>query len=131
MVNPIKNSLILCLLLVSGCSPYASKFQCPDTDPGKCVPVEQAYLESKGTWRPERGSELEPALDAYRSAFFSRVAGLLEEPVAPLVVPPKVMRMLLLPYRGADNELYMPRYTYFFVDEARFVLGERARELED
>lgn len=130
-MNPITKSLILGLVLASGCSPYASKFNCPDTDPGKCVPVEQAYLESKGGRRPERAAEGEAALEAYRARLFSRMAGLLEEPAAPLVAPPKVMRVLFLPYRGAENELHMPRYTYFFVDEPRFVLGERARELED
>ena len=130
-MNPIKKTLILCLLLVAGCSPYASKFNCPDTDPGKCVPVEQAYLESKGAWGPKHAAESEAALEAYRTGLFQRMAGLLEEPDAPLVVAPKVMRMLFLPYRGAENELYMPRYTYFFVDEPRFVLGERARELKE
>lgn len=130
-MNAIKNSLMISLMLVAGCSPYASKFNCPETDPGKCVPVEQAYQESKGSWEPKRAAESEAALEAYRTQLFNRMAGLLEEPSAPLVVPPKVMRMLFLPYRGAENELYMPRYTYFFVDEPRFVLGERARALEE
>ena len=34
------------------------------------------------------------------------------------------MRVLLLPYTGQENEFYMMRYVYFFVDNARWILGD-------
>jgi len=60
----------------------------------------------------------------YRTALFDKFSGLLKDPVTPVVVPPKTMRVLLLPYTGQDNEFYMLRYVYFFVDEPRWLLGD-------
>ena len=60
----------------------------------------------------------------YRSALFDRFAGLLKEPKTPIVAPPKVMRVLLMPYTGQENEFYMLRYVYFFVDKPRWILGD-------
>jgi conjugal transfer pilus assembly protein TraV len=60
----------------------------------------------------------------YRTALFDKFSGLLKEPVTPVVAPPKTMRVLLLPYTGQDNEFYMLRYVYFFVDEPRWLLGD-------
>ena len=60
----------------------------------------------------------------YQSALFDKFSGLLKEPVTPIVAPPKTMRVLLLPYTGQDNEFYMLRYVYFFVDEPRWLLGD-------
>jgi conjugal transfer pilus assembly protein TraV len=39
-----------------------------------------------------------------------------------VVVPPQVMRVLILPYTGDERELYMYRYVYMFVDEPRWLL---------
>lgn len=60
----------------------------------------------------------------YRSALFDKFGGLLKEPQTPVVAPPKVMRVLLLPYTGQENEFYMLRYVYFFVDKPRWILGD-------
>lgn len=60
----------------------------------------------------------------YRSALFDKFGNLLKEPQTPVVSPPKTMRVLLLPYTGQDNEFYMLRYVYFFVDDARWLLGD-------
>ena len=60
----------------------------------------------------------------YRSALFDKFSGLLKEPKTPIVAPPKVMRVLLLPYTGQENEFYMLRYVYFFVDKPRWILGD-------
>lgn len=60
----------------------------------------------------------------YRSALFDKFNGLLKEPKTPIVAPPKVMRVLLLPYTGQENEFYMLRYVYFFVDKPRWILGD-------
>jgi conjugal transfer pilus assembly protein TraV len=67
----------------------------------------------------------------YRTALFDKFSGLLKEPVTPVVAPPKTMRVLLLPYTGQDNEFYMLRYVYFFVDEPRWLLGDTVSSGEE
>jgi len=71
------------------------------------------------------------ALTKYRAALFDKFTGLLKEPVTPVVAPPKTMRVLLLPYTGQDNEFYMLRYVYFFVDEPRWLLGDTVTSGEE
>jgi conjugal transfer pilus assembly protein TraV len=70
------------------------------------------------------GNTEEKNFNRYRSALYDRFSGLLKEPQTPVVAPPKVMRVLLLPYTGQDNEFYMLRYVYFFVDKPRWILGD-------
>ena len=73
---------------------------------------------------PLAGNSEERNYNQYRSALYDKFSGLLKEPQTPVVAPPKVMRMLLLPYTGQDNEFYMLRYVYFFVDKPRWILGD-------
>ena len=73
---------------------------------------------------PLTGNPEEKNFNRYRSALYDRFSGLLKEPQTPVVAPPKVMRVLLLPYTGQDNEFYMLRYVYFFVDKPRWILGD-------
>jgi conjugal transfer pilus assembly protein TraV len=108
-------------------NPSPSDFNCPDTDPGKCDSVRTAYEESKGIVPPAAAAGSGDGRDLYREALYSRFAGLLREPETPMVVPPRVMRVLLLPYRGAEGELYMLRYAYLFVEEPRWILGDQTR----
>ena len=68
---------------------------------------------------PEDGAEV-----SYKQSLFKKFDGLLREPTTPVVAAPQVMRVLLLPYKGAGNDLYMMRFVYFFVDEPRWVLGD-------
>lgn len=106
--------------LLTGClNPYMGDFSCPKTANGKCVSVEDAYNESRGN-----PFELLPGThsEIYQDALFERMAGLLNEPETPMVVPPKVMRVLVLPYEGQDEELYLNRYAYLFTDRPRWIL---------
>ena len=73
---------------------------------------------------PVAGNPEERSYNQYRSALFDKFSGLLKEPKTPIVAPPKVMRVLLLPYTGQENEFYMLRYVYFFVDKPRWILGD-------
>jgi len=73
---------------------------------------------------PDEGNIEERNINRYRSALYDKFSGLLKEPQTPIVAPPKVMRVLLLPYTGQDNEFYMLRYVYFFVDKPRWILGD-------
>ena len=70
------------------------------------------------------GNPEERNYNQYRSALYDKFSGLLKEPQTPVVAPPKVMRVLLLPYTGQENEFYMLRYVYFFVDKPRWILGD-------
>jgi len=135
--------LLVCLVIVTGCAsvmnPYSSDFSCPETNKGKCVSVKKAYSESMETNPIEdeidydKDQETMSASEiSYQDAMYQELAGLLNEPVTPIVAPPKVMRVLLLPYRGDKNELYMYRYVYFFVDKPKWVLGDYlSTETED
>lgn len=58
-----------------------------------------------------------------REARYRELAGLIENPVTPLVRAPKVLRTLIVSY-SAGNTLYMPRFVYYFAEEAQFVLGD-------
>lgn len=138
--------LMALILPFAGCSvmmPYDSEFSCKGGIGGKCVSLDEAYDDSKRnadgpliqsaaeisrTAVERQGNRLtdqeEKAHSSYKQALFQRLDGLLKEPSTPIVAPPQVMRVLLLPYKGEGNELYMLRYVYFFVDEPRWVLGD-------
>jgi conjugal transfer pilus assembly protein TraV len=121
-------------------NPYSSKFNCPETYKGKCVSVNTAYEESvrdpanvnadekeekkKGKSQEEKGVGEKSPEKLYEEALFKELTGLIDDPRTPMVAPPRVVRVLLLPYRGENNELFMLRYVYFFVDEHRWILGD-------
>jgi conjugal transfer pilus assembly protein TraV len=136
-------------MVITGCAgtmnPYSSSFQCPEMDRGKCVSVRTAYKESmekntekigppqrKTDQKQIRNEQKEKSSDAlYQSALYDRLNRLLTRPESPLVVPPQVMRVLILPYTGDERELYMYRYVYIFVDEPRWLLKNLLSEPEE
>ncbi len=127
--------------LACGCStvgeavnPYGSSFRCEMTQNGKCISMTGAYQESlqpvdggNGKKGKDKAGELRNQgvqETTYQDSLFRKLSGLLEEPNTPVIAPPKVMRVLLLPYKGADKELFMYRYAYFVVDDYTWVLGD-------
>jgi conjugal transfer pilus assembly protein TraV len=133
----------LAFTLLTGCSgimnPYSSDFQCPRMENGKSVSVNTAYKESKGgghykdLWTEDANNpgkdnkatgEVPSGVTLYQSALFDRLSGLLKQPTSPFVVPPQVMRVLILPYTGKDNELYMQRYVYLFLTSPKWLLND-------
>jgi conjugal transfer pilus assembly protein TraV len=92
--------------------------------PGSC-------LDGKKEVTLNPASKENGTYNRYRAALFDKFSGLLKEPVSPVVAPPKTMRVLLLPYTGQDNEFYMLRYVYFFVDEPRWLLGDTVSSGEE
>ena len=108
-------------------NPYKSNFNCPYKESGKCISMTGAYDESRQeqdrSQRTRRRRRLAPTNGekAYQEGVYKKLAGLLDEPKTPLIAPPKVMRVLLLPYKN-DRDLYMYRYAYFVVDDFRWVL---------
>ena len=150
-----KGLLIIMALLCSGCSwlmPYEEDFACRLKDNyGKCVSVEEAYEEAvtgesqgeflrKSDYEEEENSDSETGTTAnhstekqtnkefttYRQNMYNELSELIEDPITPMLKPPKTIRTLILPY-SAKNEkvrLFMPRYVYSIVDDPRWVLGE-------
>jgi conjugal transfer pilus assembly protein TraV len=107
-------------------NPYKSGFNCPPGDKGKCISVPDAYRETlmpKGSAVEVKNTRQE-AETAYQTSLYKKLGGLLEEPHTPAIAPPKIMRALLLPYKGSDKELFMYRYVFFVVDDYTWVLGD-------
>ncbi len=116
---------ILALFFLSGCAsvfnPYESKFQCPPTDPGKCVPIKEAYKESLS--QSHNATEAPDGRNLYLEEKFRLLRALIEEPEPPVIKPPKILRVLILSYVGEENELYGWRYVYIMVDEPAWIIG--------
>jgi len=128
-------------------NPYSSEFQCPLADKGECIKLKDAYEKSlKQEAKQEAKQAAEQAAEQaalkeinirgeaggnppqsqetrYQGEVFKKLAGLLSEPETPVIVAPKVMRVLFLPYKADGNVLMMPRFAYFFLDEPQWVLG--------
>lgn len=137
-----RSSLIILSVIIffaSGCSifnPFYSEFKCPDAPLGKCITVREAYKES---FKPDENTQDEKTekdreqkqekqnageKNTYQEELYRRLSGLLREPKAPVAVPPKVIRVLVLPYRGSEGELYMMRYVYVFAEKPRWILTD-------
>lgn len=142
-------------------NPYENDFSCPDTFHGKCISVSRAYgdaLVQKAEDNADKGMDTciggdckdyesiprndgnpeKPAgtiedrnYNSYRTALYSRFDKLLREPKTPVVAPPKVMRILFLPYKGSDGEFHMPGYVYFFADDPKWILADSVEAFED
>jgi conjugal transfer pilus assembly protein TraV len=56
---------------------------------------------------------------------------MLKAPNTPLIAPPQVMRVLVLPYKGDMNELYMMRYIYLLIDDPKWVVGNYLIDAEE
>ena len=131
--------LLFLAFALAGCAgamnPYSSSFSCPNFKNGRCVSVEDAYKDStdgkyqdlwkeSGAGKSKKEKAAPTQVDLYQSALYGRLNGLLQSPVSPMVVPPQVMRVLVLPYTGTDDELYMERYVYLFLSGPRWLLND-------
>jgi len=143
--------LSLCLIgfSLAACSPYSQEFSCPATYNGVCEPIKDAYQDSingidprqfdakwkehQARWkedhkglisarkaaRPEANGTGEAP--GYRQVLFQELKDLIERPQTPVVIPPRVERVLVLSF--AQGKLFVaPHYVYFMVDEPRWVL---------
>jgi len=120
-------------LLLSACAPakdvinpYNENFKCRATDDeGKCIDTPTAYREARYPQVAE--GESGPAEDEQQAIQDNRyriLTALLQEPKKPLLQPPKVLRVLLLPYRGESDELFMTRYVYLKIEDAKWILTD-------
>jgi conjugal transfer pilus assembly protein TraV len=144
-------TLLVAVMMMGGCAsvfnPYKSSFQCPNTYKGKCTSVENAYnesvtgkkapsicpdcdkkekeRESKAPIRPTLKplEKLETAKEIYQASLYNKMTALIDNDPSPIVVPPKVMRVLILSYTGEKNEMFGYRYVYLFVSKPRWILA--------
>ncbi|MDQ5988249.1 MAG: hypothetical protein CSYNP_04007 [Syntrophus sp. SKADARSKE-3] len=110
--------------------------KCAKVVNGKCLTKEEAAkLDAKKNGKTAAAVQLpSQELDydkAYERETFKKLQGLIKQPITPIVSAPKVMRVLLLPYKGADGELFMSRYAYFMADDPKWVIGEYLMESND
>jgi len=120
-------------LLLTGCgaalNPYHENFNCQaPEDSGGCVDTRTAYEEAVGnneSAKDESRTE-KKSVDAAR---LERLATLLKEPRTPMIMPPRILRVLILPYKS-DGDLFMVRYAYLQVEAAQWVLTGIDGEIE-
>jgi len=118
-----------CAAFGEALNPYKSDFNCPLTDKGKCVDMKSAYNESLQQNNSVNTLTTEGQIvgvsgeTLYQNARNRKLSEMLKDPTTPIVAPPRVMRVLLLPYKSDSNDLFMPRYAYFFVDQPQWVFG--------
>ena len=106
-------------------NPYEENFHCKAKDSdGKCLDTPTAYKEARLP-----GGQLSEAtpntsqIEAQNSRY-KALTDLLEAPETPVLNPPKILRVLLLPYKGENNELFMTRYAYLEIEPSQWVLTE-------
>ena len=127
--------LCICLLvlsLVSGCAsvkdavnPYEENFKCRAKDSeGKCVDTPSAYKEARLPDNQNTNSSTSTSQIEAQNSRYKMLADLLEAPETPVLNPPRILRVLLLPYKGENNELFMTRYAYLEIEPAQWVLTE-------
>ena len=111
--GPVKNAV----------TPYEENFRCRARDSeGQCVDTPTAYRQARV---PDPATETTSAVqDEAQGERYRAISELLEAPETPLLNPPKILRVLLLPYRGEANELFMSRYAYLEIEPAEWVLTD-------
>jgi len=122
---------LVALAFVSGCArvkdavnPYEENFRCKAKDSdGKCLDTPTAYKEARlpdsSGDKNVNASQIEAQNSRYKA-----LTDLLEAPETPVLNPPKILRVLLLPYKGENNELFMTRYAYLEIEPSQWVLTE-------
>ena len=98
--------------------------------------AKEAFSSGSGKEKKKKGKEdthkeafvrgyllLSPAERQYVESLYGVLTKLLKNPQTPVIMPPKVVRVLILPYEGdGGKNLYSARYIYVIVEDARWVL---------
>ncbi len=122
---PTQIVILLMAVTLTGCgaalNPYNENFRCQaPEDSGQCVDTKTAYEEATGLGQVAGGTQ-KKAEESAEAARLTRLAELLQEPQTPMIAPPRVLRVLILPYKGS-GDLFMARYAYLQVEPANWVL---------
>lgn len=124
-------AVIVILFGVSGCAqvkdavnPYEENFRCKAKDSeGQCLDTQAAYKEARLPDGQGDENSNTSQIEAQNSRY-KALTDVLEAPETPVLDPPKIMRVLLLPYKGENNELFMTRYAYLEIEPSQWVLTE-------
>ena len=124
-------AVIVILFCVSGCAqvkdavnPYEENFRCKAKDSeGQCLDTQAAYKEARLPDGQGDENSNTSQIEAQNSRY-KALTDVLEAPETPVLDPPKIMRVLLLPYKGENNELFMTRYAYLEIEPTQWVLTE-------
>ena len=144
-------------------NPYEENFKCRTRDDaGKCIDTSSAYQEARFPDVDNAGETsctnvngdtipCPPATTAASGIIATKVSKtninqltaqnsryktlteLMQEPDKPMLEPPKIMRVLMLPYKGENDELFMTRYVYLKLKESGWVLtdiSEKAKAVQ-
>jgi len=137
-------------------NPYEENFKCRTRDDaGKCIDTSSAYQEARFPDVDNAGETsctnvngdtipCPPATTAEsaktninqltaQNSRYKTLTELMQEPDKPMLEPPKIMRVLMLPYKGENDELFMTRYVYLKLKESGWVLtdiSEKAKALQ-
>jgi conjugal transfer pilus assembly protein TraV len=141
----MKHSKLLLLLggiaLLNGCAPmenainpYEETFKCrAGEDTGECIDTTTAYKKARYPdqevdkyieEKPNTQNESHIKKLTVQDQRYKTLARLLEKPKKPLLQPPKILRVLLLPYKGEDEELFMTRYVYVKIENSKWILTD-------
>jgi conjugal transfer pilus assembly protein TraV len=153
LLIPMIAALGGCATLGSVMSPYSEKYSCKNSDHGQCVHPEKAYEDAvagrpsrsdpavtndKKLLRGQTGAPAMPGMAAkgaaapagaylgYKDSVYRELQGLIDQPVTPMLKPPRTVRTLILPYadRQRPDRLYMPRYVFSIVETPAWVVGD-------
>lgn len=135
-----------CATLGSVMSPYSEKFSCKNDDHGQCIHPDKAYSDAvagmasksdpavtrdksmlgRNKGARSAGKASPGAFAGYRDSVYRELQGLIDQPVTPMLKPPRSVRTLILPYadRQRPDRLYMPRYVYSVVQRPQWVVGD-------
>lgn len=113
-----------CAPLEQAVNPYHEDFKCRASDEtGACLDTPSAYSHAR--YGPVPVESAQGGDEGKRhDQRYQLIAGLLEEPEKPLLQPPKILRVLLLPYEGQEQELFMTRYVYLKIEDSDWILSE-------
>ena len=130
--------LLIAILPLGGCqilNPYDSASDCPDPYNGDCVSVDTAYRRSKADPKNSESQKIDAKHDSplikdrpetsennkipdlntdrvYKHELYQEIAGLVKQPITPVRVPAKLMRVLVL---GYDREDRFYSHRFFFL----------------
>lgn len=132
---------LLVLFSTTGCTilnPYYEQPECRAKVGGKCVDVPTAYAHALYTEDSDNQPVAPPGVSPvawqgrmdgrdgkgrYQEALYQQMTELLEEPAPPVLIPPKILRVLVNTYEGKEGELYMPSFVFVKVEAARWSLN--------
>lgn len=143
--------LLACCCLLSACSvksalnPYDEDFHCRAKDKeGRCTDTPGAYKDARyprpssvkveeepkrqnfGRTAKDEEKEVPPVSlkEEAKASQYQAISSMLTEPRPPMVVPPKVIKVLILPYQGSKGELFMSRYVYLQMEKSSWILTD-------